>query len=352
VELLAPRARSKGLAFTCKIHPDVHTQLIGDPSRLRQILLNLLSNAVKFTEKGEVILEIARLNGDDDKTNVSFSVHDTGVGISPEAQRNLFQSFTQADSSTTRRFGGTGLGLAICHKLVGLMHGSINLTSVPGKGSTFCFVLPYGKQKAAKETTVLRNEPMAVPSPTQTITTPIPSSTSVLLAEDNKVNQFVAVKQLQKLGYQVDVVNNGMEALAAWRQKKYHVILMDCQMPEMDGYEATRKIRELETEQDLEPSRIVAMTASDGSAAPGWVSTCSVIRSFPSSWSTTSRARRMPGWRRTMSATWAGCTNRPLTLVAWSARPSHPLMRMLVRPQGDAPGSAADRSPVPKRISG
>jgi signal transduction histidine kinase len=261
VELLAPRARSKGLAFSCKVNPNVPTQLVGDPSRLRQILLNLLSNAVKFTEKGEVILEIAQLNGDEDKINVSFSVHDTGVGISPESQRNLFQSFTQADSSTTRRFGGTGLGLAICHKLVGLMHGSINLTSVPGKGSTFCFVLPYGKQKPVHETTSLKHTPAAVPSATQTITTPIPSSTSILLAEDNKVNQFVAVKQLQKLGYQVDVVNNGIEALAAWRQKKYHVILMDCQMPEMDGYEATRKIRELETEQDLEPSRIVAMTA-------------------------------------------------------------------------------------------
>jgi len=192
-----------------------------------------------------------------------FSVRDTGIGIPEEVRKKLFQSFSQADASTTRRFGGTGLGLAICRKLVELMGGAINVTSEPGKGSTFWFTLPFAKQKPHDP---VMDGSVARPGPSGDAlamgSSAAPNRTRVLLAEDNKVNQLVGVKQLQKLGYQVDVAGNGLEAVAAWRRNKYSVILMDCQMPEMDGYEATRKIRELEAEQNLPPARIIALTAS------------------------------------------------------------------------------------------
>jgi signal transduction histidine kinase len=254
VELLAPRARDKGLALNCSIPPNVPTQLVGDPSRLRQILLNLLSNAVKFTEQGEVSLEIKQLDETSEDVGLSFSVRDTGIGISEENQKKLFQSFNQADASTTRRFGGTGLGLAICRKLVELMNGTLALTSSPGKGSTFSFTLRYARQNAP-----------APAAPKPAVATAVPSELArglrVLLAEDNPVNQMVALKQLMKLGCAVDIARNGLEAVEAWQKGKYQAILMDCEMPELDGYEAARKIRELETAQKLSPVRIIAMTA-------------------------------------------------------------------------------------------
>jgi len=254
VELLAPRARDKGLALNCSIPPNVQTQLVGDPSRLRQILLNLLSNAVKFTEQGEVSLEIKQLDETSEDVGLSFSVRDTGIGISEENQKKLFQSFNQADASTTRRFGGTGLGLAICRKLVELMSGSLTLTSNPGQGSTFSFTLRYARQNSPAP---------SAPKPAATVIGPseIASGLRILLAEDNPVNQMVGVKQLKKLGCLVDVVKNGLEAVEAWQKGKYQAILMDCEMPEMDGYETARKIRELETAQNLFPVRIIAMTA-------------------------------------------------------------------------------------------
>ncbi|MFO1477358.1 MAG: response regulator [Verrucomicrobiota bacterium] len=264
LDLLTPRAREKGLELACNIRPGVQTQVIGDPTRIRQIVLNLLSNAVKFTDKGRVAVDIEPLSQSADEVELKFSVTDTGIGMSPEAQAKLFQSFSQADSSTTRRFGGTGLGLAISRKLVELMHGEIRVSSEPGKGSTFSFNVRLGLQSAA------------VPSTTETATTPAPAAPAhaaapapapegqrsrVLLAEDNQVNQLVAVRQLKKLGYTADVAANGIEAVEAWRQHHYPIILMDCQMPQMDGYEATRKIREMEAELNLPPTRIIAMTA-------------------------------------------------------------------------------------------
>jgi CheY-like chemotaxis protein/anti-sigma regulatory factor (Ser/Thr protein kinase) len=254
VELLAPRAKAKGLALNCSISPAVPTQLVGDPSRLRQILLNLLSNAVKFTEQGEVSLEIKQLDETGEDVGLSFSVRDTGIGISEENQKKLFQSFNQADSSTTRRFGGTGLGLAICRKLVELMSGSLTLTSSPGKGSTFSFTLRYARQNSPAP---------AAPKPAAAASGPaeLASGLRVLLAEDNPVNQMVGVKQLKKLGCVVDIAKDGLEAVEAWQKGKYQAILMDCEMPELDGYEAARKIRELETAQKLSPVRIIAMTA-------------------------------------------------------------------------------------------
>jgi CheY-like chemotaxis protein len=217
-------------------------------------LLNLLSNAIKFTEQGEVSLEITQLDETREDVGLSFSVRDTGIGISEENQKKLFQSFNQADDSTTRRFGGTGLGLAICRKLVELMNGTLALTSSPGKGSTFSFNLRYARQNSPAP---------SAPKPAATASVPseLASDLRVLLAEDNPVNQMVAMKQLKKLGCLVDAVKNGFQAVEAWQKGNYQAILMDCEMPDLDGYEAARKIRELETAQKLSPVWIIAMTA-------------------------------------------------------------------------------------------
>jgi two-component system, sensor histidine kinase and response regulator len=270
VELLTPRAGEKGLELKYHIKPHTHASLVGDPTRVRQILLNLLSNAVKFTEKGKVFVEVSQLAETDDHVQLRFDVTDTGIGIPEEAQKKLFQSFTQADSSTTRRFGGTGLGLAICRKLTELMHGSIHVTSIPGTGSTFWFTIRLAKQQtpSAPLTETATSPPGSAaaqaPTPASNPTSQSPDAPPrgrVLLAEDNPVNQLVAIKQLRRQGYAVDIAVNGLEAVEAYRRHKYHIIFMDCQMPLMDGYEASRQIRELEADQNLSPARIIAMTA-------------------------------------------------------------------------------------------
>ena len=261
--LLAPRAQSKNIALTCSLAEQINGKLVGDPSRLRQILLNLLSNAVKFTDQGEVALEITQIKETDQETGLHFSIRDTGIGMTEEVQKKLFQSFTQADSSTTRKFGGTGLGLAISRKLVELMGGTIGVNSIDGKGSTFWFILSYPRQKSPAMPAA--EAPAAFQYLNGVPTTPLalPNHIRVILAEDNKVNQLVGLKQLKKLGYaNVRVVDNGIEAVAAWQQDPEVIILMDCQMPEMDGYQATQKIRELEAEEGLPRTRIIAMTAN------------------------------------------------------------------------------------------
>jgi len=263
LELLASQAQDQGLNLTCSIQPEVCASLLGDPTRLRQILLNLLGNAIKFTSRGKVELEIAPVNETDDEIQLRFSVHDTGIGISEEAREKLFQPFTQVDASTTRKFGGTGLGLAICRKLVELMGGTLDVTSKLGEGSTFSFALPFTKHKA--------RDPEDHP-PVGTVayngnghtTASLANSEGVrvLLAEDGKINQLVAVRLLKQLGYTVDVAGNGVEAVEAWRKNRQRIILMDCHMPEMDGYEATQQIRELEAKQNVPPTQIIALTAS------------------------------------------------------------------------------------------
>ncbi len=259
VELLSYQAQTKGLALNYSIQQNVHPQLVGDPSRLQQILLNLLGNAIKFTEKGEVFLEVAQLHETDGEIGLRFSVRDTGIGIPEETQKNLFQPFSQADSSTTRRFGGTGLGLAICRKLIELMDGSIGVKSTPGEGSTFWFTLQFPGQK--RTATPVNGSAVATNGAHPPLFSPVLKGIRVLLAEDNKINQIVGMKQLQKLGCEVDLASNGAEAVEAWQREKYQIILMDCQMPEMDGYAATQKIRELEAAQNTPRTRIIAMTA-------------------------------------------------------------------------------------------
>jgi signal transduction histidine kinase len=255
--LLTERAKSKGLKFTHAIGSEVPSVLRGDPHRLRQLLLNLLSNALKFTESGEVNLNLSCREESSAMVELRCAVRDTGIGLSEEEQHRLFQPFAQADSSTTRRFGGTGLGLAICRKLVEIMGGQIGVNSMEGKGSTFWFALRLEKRGRLEHTSSLTSGPAPVEAASLRT-----GALQVLLVEDNRVNQKIALTQLRKLGCEVQVANNGLEAVAAWGAGDFQLIFMDCQMPEMDGYEATQRIRALESAQGLQPIPIIAMTAN------------------------------------------------------------------------------------------
>jgi len=222
----------------------------GDPTRLRQIIVNLVSNALKFTETGEIRVHIAYV----DKA-LRIVVSDTGVGMSEAGLASLFSKFTQADSSTTRRFGGTGLGLAICRELTELMGGSIEAVSAPGQGSTFTVVLPFERAGEPSRATasLLDAQPDA---PVET--TPI----RILAAEDNKVNQLVLKALLQQAGQALTIVENGAEAVAAWRAEPWDIILMDVQMPVMDGPTAARTIRRLEAANGRARTPIICLTAN------------------------------------------------------------------------------------------
>jgi CheY-like chemotaxis protein/HPt (histidine-containing phosphotransfer) domain-containing protein len=396
LDLLAETARNKDIELVCWLPPEIPKRLRGDPGRLRQVLLNLLGNAVKFTEKGEVFLEVEKVGESPQDVTLRFTINDTGIGIEPQVQRRLFQPFTQADSSTTRKYGGTGLGLAISKQIVELMHGQIGVESDPGKGSSFWFTARLAKQPAGGvsgatgeglfagvrvlavddnptnrkvlhhylrawhldnedaaggadalgrlreaaatrpfqlvitdlrmpemdglmlaraikadpqippvkvilatslgrrlsdeemrecgiaeclfkplkqallfhclTTLVADKRALSVPEVDRSPKTPGPSPPRkhlrVLIAEDNAVNQKVALQQLRKLGYTADVVASGLEAVESLERIPYDVVLMDCQMPEMDGYEATRWIRQRELENRLPRLKIVAMTAN------------------------------------------------------------------------------------------
>lgn len=265
-------AEQKGLRLSCQIDPQIPSALIGDPTRLRQIIVNLVSNAVKFTEQGTVTVSAELTETSEGRSGLSVSVTDTGIGISLEAQSNIFDAFSQADGSTTRKYGGTGLGLAIVKQLVTLMGGTIELQSRPGEGTCFRFTVYC---KSAAMPTQRPPESFAVPAACgETVSDQRPVKTGdvrILLVEDNPVNREVACGMLEVLHCRIDTAENGREALDAIAKTDYALVFMDCQMPEMDGLTATKLIRAREAERTgqagdsagASPTRlpIVALTA-------------------------------------------------------------------------------------------
>ena len=254
-EMVTLRAAAAGLEFRAGFAPDVPSHVRGDPGRLRQVLLNLVGNAIKFTERGRVDLAVraAAGGGAGDQVALEFSVTDTGIGMDTDTQARLFLPFTQADGSTSRRFGGTGLGLAISRQLVEMMGGRIRVSSEAGRGSCFTFTIRCGHASAADLAAADDESPAAAAAPL---------SGRVLLVEDNATNQLLAEKLLQKMGLAVDVAEDGHRALGLLRALDYELVLMDCQMPGMDGYEATARIRQGEAGEVARRLAIVAMTAN------------------------------------------------------------------------------------------
>lgn len=247
VRTLALRAGQKGLEIACHVSQDVPDTLIGDPGRLRQILINLIGNAIKFTSEGEVVVSVSVEASGPANTLLRFSVADTGIGIPPEKQRLIFEAFAQADGSTTRYYGGTGLGLSISSKLVDLMGGQVWVESEPGRGTTFHFTARFeveepGSLISLADREVISLKPALIVDDNKTSR----RRYRVLLAEDNAINQALAVRLLEKQGHSVGVANNGHEVLAAFQNEVFDFILMDVQMPGMNGYEATTAIRERE----------------------------------------------------------------------------------------------------------
>ena len=279
LDTVRDEARTKGLTISCTFAPEVPATVVADPLRIRQVLLNLLSNALKFTSQGSISLAVGVDRSEGDRVTIRFGVRDTGIGVSQTALARLFKPFSQADSSMSRRYGGTGLGLAICKHLAELMGGEIGVESGEGTGSLFWFTiqgtvgrvvetapaaespLPLVKEVPAPLPSAPRSESEEEKEDASTTVLARPSETRILLVEDNRVNQRLAMKMLQKRGYLVDLAANGVEALERIGGSAYDLVLMDCQMPEMDGFETTRRIRESEagTSRHL---AIVAMTAN------------------------------------------------------------------------------------------
>lgn len=242
-------AQQQGLHFTLEITETLPKQVLGDSLRFRQILSNLISNALKFTITGEVSIHIRHDIFASDKVRLFIDVRDTGIGIASEKVNKLFQSFSQVDSSTTRQFGGTGLGLVICERLVKAMHGVITVRSQPQKGSCFSFNIELDLD-TEPTTELLAKIP----------TTPVISSTmKILVVDDSHINRRVALRLLEKLNIHADAANSGFEALDKLQTETYDVILMDMQMPEMDGLETTQKIRQLHL---TKRPFIIALTAN------------------------------------------------------------------------------------------
>jgi diguanylate cyclase (GGDEF)-like protein/PAS domain S-box-containing protein len=251
-DVASPLLEDKPLMLSVELDPDVPTALIGDSLRLGQVLLNLLANAIKFTTSGSVIVHVQLLRADADQASLRFSVTDTGIGLSNAQQSQIFSAFTQADNSTTRLYGGTGLGLAISKNLVVAMEGTIGVESRLGLGSRFYFTVPFGVQ--------FKGKPEVVPIPSITVDRyPTLRNAYVLLVEDNLINQEFMPEIMANEGIRVDLASNGKEAIEMLGQNEYSAVLMDCQMPVMDGFQATRLIR---TDPRFARLPIIAMTGN------------------------------------------------------------------------------------------
>ncbi len=276
-DLIGQRARDKGLALTCTVAEEVPGRVSGDAGRLRQVLINLVANAVKFTDRGEVSVEALITQVTSDEIVLRFTVSDTGIGISAQALERLFEPFSQADA--LRRHGGTGLGLSIVEQLVALMCGTVEARSEVDQGSTFSFSARFGpaadlprelaepvqlapavapaatngNHSAAEAMSTVHQESR---SPTDGTAAP----PCVLVAEDNPINQTVAVKMLERVGVRAEVAHDGQQAVEMVARERYAAVLMDCQMPRLDGYGATAEIRRLEGAERHTP--IIAMTAN------------------------------------------------------------------------------------------
>ena len=254
MKMLNYKAEQKKLKFTYYIAPNVPEMIIGDPLRLKQVLINLCSNSIKFTSEGFVKIRVEVVNSSETKVRLKFEVEDSGIGISPENQLKLFKSFSQADSSTTRKFGGTGLGLVISKNLVQQMNGNIGVISEEGKGAIFYFEAEFGiiPQSISVPETNDKDQPELSDS-----------KLKILLAEDNVIVQKVVILNLKKMGHRVSVAANGIKAVEMFKNEPFDLIFMDIQMPEMDGVEATVLIREWEQNNNVKnPVPIVAMTAN------------------------------------------------------------------------------------------
>ena len=242
-------AEQKGLTIKIELPENKTSYYLGDAGRIRQVLSYLLGNAIKFTNQGEILIKTSVKNLSSAQTQIYVEIKDTGIGVSPESLSKLFKPFNQVDSSSRRKHGGIGLGLSLAKQLIELMQGQIGAHSTLDKGSTFWFTLPLEAGTAPKASEDQQNF----------ISAPYPAR--VLVVEDNQINQMVAVKMLDKFGYKSLAVANGKEALLALRESNYDLVLMDCQMPEMDGYEATLQIRQSSQIKNTQIP-IIAMTAN------------------------------------------------------------------------------------------
>lgn len=253
VTLHSLKAEQQNVLLTCNIDKDIPDMLCGDPTRIRQILVNLISNALKFTEQGRVIISISALTRNETDINIKVQVKDTGIGIPESVQDSLFQAFTQADGSTTRKYGGTGLGLAIVSQLIEMMDGELGVISAAGEGANFWFELPFE----------ISDVPVDSGQKMEIKVLPEKLEGKILLVEDNTVNQMVAAKMLEKIGLTSVVANHGIEALDLLKSDKFDLILMDCQMPELDGFDTTRRLR-LRNTQSIKNTAmpVIAMTAN------------------------------------------------------------------------------------------
>jgi signal transduction histidine kinase/CheY-like chemotaxis protein/HPt (histidine-containing phosphotransfer) domain-containing protein len=256
-ELFAARAELRGVELVAQVENEVPTQVEADTERIRQVLSNLVGNAVKFTESGRITVRASVEETKGPVLQLRFEVIDTGIGIDPTLQGKLFEAFSQVDGSLTRKHGGTGLGLAISKQLVVLMKGRMGVTSESGRGSNFWFVLPLRRLESGslQMPTDLGPRPLAAPASSKGS----PSSRRILVAEDNPINQEVMREVLSELGYDAHIVDNGIEALTALEHEAFPVVLMDCQMPELDGYGAAREIRRRESGAGHIP--LIAVTA-------------------------------------------------------------------------------------------